>query len=92
MARTRLGLVAVSLLVGLGVLVSVFSIPPLLRVPLFALVVILVGILLFRFHPIGDTWHEADRFGINPWLLICVVLLGAMALIAFRLTVMQAGR
>ena len=84
-SRQRLGLTAVGLLVLLGVVVSVVEIPALIAVPLFGVVVVLVGILFFRFHPYGDIWAEADELGVNPWVLVVVTLLAAGAWMAFRL-------
>ena len=55
-------------------------------VALFALVVLLVGVWFFRFGPYGDAWEWAEEAGVNPWLLVALILLGGAALMAWRLT------
>jgi hypothetical protein len=89
--RKRLGLTTIGLLIGLGLLVSVAPIPDPLKVPLLAVVIALLAILFFRFHPMGDVWELAERYGINPWLLVLLILLGAALWMAFRVGLLQAA-
>lgn len=58
----------------------------------FAVGVMLVGIWFFRFAPYGDIWVTAGDRGINPWLLVILVLALAVAWLALQLGFMTAGR
>ena len=52
---------------------------------LFAVVVALVGVWLFRFGPYGDLWEWAREAGVQPWLAVAAVLVVAGALMVWRL-------
>lgn len=58
-------------------------------VVLFAVAITLVGVLFFRFHPLGDVWDEADRFGVNPWLYVAGIIILAGAFFAIRWALLQ---
>lgn len=84
MSRTTLALVATGLLAAFFVLTLAFPIGGTVGVVLFAVVVVLVGVLFFRFHPAGDVWDWSREIGINPWLaVVLILLLGALGF-AFR--------
>ena len=85
MERRTLGLVTVGLLAALFVLVVTVPIGGTVGAGLFAIVVVLLGVLFFRFGPDGDVWDPAEELGINPWLFVLLILVGAVAWMAFRI-------
>ena len=79
MTRRRLGFFTFGLLAALFVLAAVVPVGGAAGVVLFAVVVVLVGVWLFRFGPEGDFWAAADEWGISPWWAVAlVVVLGAI--------------
>jgi hypothetical protein len=85
MERRTLGLVTVGLLAAPFVLVVTVPIGGTVGAVLFAIVVVLLGVLFFRFGPSGDVWDAAERLGINPWLFVLLILVGAFVWMAFRI-------
>jgi hypothetical protein len=85
MERRTLGLLTVGLLAALFVLVVAVPIGGIVGAVLFAIVVVLVGVLLFRFGPAGDVWDAAEQLGINPWLFVLLIVVGAVVWMAFRI-------
>ena len=89
MTRSQLGVVTVGLLAALFVFTLLVPVGAALGIVLFVVVVALVGILFFRFHPAGDLWQVADEVGINPWWAVVLVLIAAAAWLAFRVGLLQ---
>jgi hypothetical protein len=85
MERRTLGLATVGLLAALLVLVITVPIGGTVGVVLFAIVVVLMGVLFFRFGPDGDVWDAAEQLGINPWIFVLLILVGAVVWLAFRI-------
>lgn len=55
------------------------------------MVVALVAVAFFRFHPELDLWAWFREHGINPWLGVAGFLLLALALVLLRLTLLSAA-
>jgi hypothetical protein len=91
MTRGRLRLITFGGLAMLFALVVAVPVGDMLGVVLFALVILLVGIWVFRFGPHGDAWDWAEELGMNPWLLILLILLLGAVWGAFRLGLLQAA-
>ncbi len=85
MTHERLRVVVFGGLAGLFVATVAFSPRGIVGALLFAVVVVLVGIWFFRFAPYGDIWATAGNRGINPWLVVILVLALAIAGLALRL-------
>jgi uncharacterized membrane protein len=88
--HTALAATVVGLLVALAIAVSLVSLPEPVALGLFVVVVGLAGILVFRFNPDGDVWELSQRFGINPWIAVVVVLAAAILLLAVRVALVDA--
>jgi hypothetical protein len=84
--RTALGVTVVGLLLAAATVAAALPLPHPVAVALFAVVVILVGILFFRFNPEGDFWDTARTLGINPWLGVLLVILLAIAFFLVRVS------
>jgi hypothetical protein len=87
--RTALGATVVGLLLVTAVVAAALPLPDSVAVLLFVVVVILVGILFFRFNPDGDFWETARTLGINPWLGVLLVILLAIASFVVRVTLIH---
>jgi hypothetical protein len=85
MERRALGLITVGFLAALFVLVVTVPIGGTVGTVLFAIVIVLLGVLFFRFGPDGDVWGAAEQLGINPWLFVLLILVGAVVWMAFRI-------
>jgi hypothetical protein len=90
MSRRTLGLITFGLLAALFLLAVTLPIGGTLGAVLFAVVVVLVAVWFFRFSPHGDLWEWAEEVGINPWLGVVLVVLIAVAWLAFRLGLLES--
>ena len=91
MTRRALFWTTVGALIALAVVVSLVPIGSVLGAVLFGVVVLLAGVLFFRFHPAGDTWDTAAQLTMNPWVLVAGMLLIAVAIAAWRLSIMWSA-
>jgi hypothetical protein len=89
--RRALGASSVGLLATAAAVTLLVPLGATLGAALFALVVVLVGILFVRFHPEGDLWAWFHERGINPWIGVAGVLLLALAFGLFRLGLLGWG-
>jgi hypothetical protein len=87
--RSALGALVIGLLAAAAVLAVVVPLGPLLGAGLFGAVVVLVGIVIFRFHPEVDLWALFREQGINPWLGVVGFLLLALAFGLLRVSLLR---
>jgi hypothetical protein len=90
MTRRRLGFVIFGLLAALFALALAVPLGGPLGIVLFGVVVLLVGVWFFRFHPDGDLWAWADEAGMDPWRAVALVLLLGAAWLAFRMGLLES--
>jgi hypothetical protein len=72
-------------LAALFVLVVTVPIGGTVGTALLAIVVVLLGVLFFRYGPDGDVWDPAEELSINPWIFVVFILVGAVVWMAFRI-------
>ena len=90
-SRRTLGRVTFGLLAALFALVLAFPIRGGLGVAVFAIVVVLVGVVFFRFHPAGDIWDISEEVGVNPWLAVVLLLVLAAIVFALRYELLHSA-
>lgn len=89
--KRTLGIVVFGLLAALLVVVAAFPPRGTAGIVMFAVVVVLVGVVFVRFNPAGDLWEAADELGVRPWFLVVAVVLLAAAWGILRLGLLEAG-
>lgn len=88
LTRRLLALAAVSLIVGLGVLVSLTEIQGFLAIALFAVVLALVAFLAaLAWWP--DLAQDAEEFRISPLVLAAFAILAGLTLLVFRMALLR---
>ncbi len=89
--QSSLGIVVFGLLAALLVVVAAFPPRGTAGIVMFAVGVVLVGVVFVRFNPAGDLWEAADELGVRPWFLVVAVVLLAAAWGILRLGLLEAG-